>query len=884
MIKFSVLQKSGFKNRYIIIQEVNIGNYNNKKRKFSRAGITLSVFILLFFSQSYSQINIFERKSQDPRNNETIFTSETRPKIDLNGMWSADFGRSGKYTSVTVPFCADYKGEINVKRDFKISDTLLSKYSFIFYAEGINYESEVTLNNVIISRNSGGGRFIFSDIQENLLQASNTISIKISGGLNNYKSFPLAAQSSYALNFTGITGNIYILAVPKIYISETLTSTTFTEGSAFTLKNSVSINTYYLDTLMLNENGFSIRTEIYRMQDSAKVFESPAVKINAKNYQNYKVSNSVQIKGAELWSAENPQLYLIKTCIYYNDELIDNVVYETGFRKTEIQGNTFYINGESLNIRGVNYFEDQPMHGSALEYAATERDLRNIKDLGFNTIRVPGKTAHPFVVKIAQRLGLNVLQEYPFNEVPSRLLADENFVNEGIDYLENVIRRDMHSPAVLAWGAGNDFDVTKEVSAKYAASIKEAAAMLDSRPLYYTSRNLNNDKVMPVLGIKGLNVYERDFNTAKETLDKMNEKDFSFISSFGVSADNNNRNGFGDLRSSEYQAKYVTEIASSKNAGKGYVISSYADYTADSPLMLHYERSNPRLRTDGIFDYARNQKYSYSIIKRMLNNQGFQKIPEGSVSFAHSRSSNYFIVIGLAVFILLLFAFSRIRYFKDNALKCIMTPRNFLYTVKEQNDIPNSQSLIMLFFLSSILSLLFSSIVYSLRYTRSFEMIFSKLVENDTLKYITIEFINNPLYLFLGLFVKITALFLFTYLLANLALKFIKGKSVMRPLFALSVWSFVILIIFLPFGIVFSKTMDTESYTIIYFTMIGYGLALLYSLFKFINGIKYVFEIGAVKSYFYGILITALIIFMNYYYFFILKSSGDFINLIRSYR
>lgn len=867
-----------------IHKTLNIGKYNNGKLRSTLTAFYLAVVVLLINTNLNSQINVFERKGQDERSNQTIFSSDTRVKIDLNGVWNADFGGSVRNGGITIPFAADYKGEIKIKREFKVSDTLLSRYSFIFYAEGINYESEVTLNNVIISRNNGGGRFIYSDIQENLLQNTNEISIRISDGLNNYNSFPLAAQSNYGLNFTGVLGNIYILAVPKIYISESLISTTFTEGSTINLKNSISINTYYLDTLMLEEGSFSITTSIYRIQDTTKLYESQSAKISTKNYQNYRVTNSMQLKGAELWSPENPKLYLIKTSIYYKDELIDNIVYETGFKRTEVKGNALYVNGELLRLRGINYFEDQPMHGSALEYSATERDLKNIKELGFNTIRVPGKTAHPFVVKASQRIGLYLLQEYPFNEVPAEMLSDENFVKEGIEYLENVIKRDMHSPAVLAWGAGNDFDVTKEQSEKYATLIKEAVQTLDGRPVYYTSRNISNDRVNPIISIKGLNIYDRDFTTAKETIDKLNDKDFSFISSLGIPSDNGNRNGFGDLRSAEYQAKYITEIASSRNSEKGYIISSYADYTAESPLILHYDGTNPRLRTDGIFDYARNQKYASSIIKRMLNNQGFQKIPEGGVRFTYSRSSNYFIVAGLLVFILLLFALSRIRYFKDNVLKCIMTPRNFLYSVKEQNDLPGLHSLILLFFLSSVISLLFSSIAYSLRYTRAFEMIFSKLIESDSLKFIAIEFINNPAYLLIGIFVKITVLFLFTYFTASFAVRLIKGKSILRSLFALSIWSFTILLIFLPFGIIFSKTMDSESYTIIYFTMIGYVLALVYSLFKYINGIKYVFELGALKSYFYGILITALIFSVNYYYFYVYKSAGTFINLIRSYR
>jgi beta-galactosidase len=418
----------------------------------SGGSICLFFLIILFSTNLSAQIKVFERTKNEALNNETIFQSDKRIKINLNGDWSVSFDNSDNSTKISVPFATDYVSSINLRKDINIPDSLLSKYNFIFYSEGINYESEVKINDVIISRNTGGCKFIFNEIQENTLKSTNTISIKINGELNNSGTFPLSSQVNYARNYNGLLSNIYIYAVPKIYISETLFNYTFQVDNSITLINKININTLNIDSLISDGNNFFIRTEIYRKSDSAKLFESPLSRLEAKSYQNYKIVSSLNLRNIDLWSAENPSLYIIKTSVLLKEDLIDNIIYETGFKKVKLAGPDLYVNDIKIKLKGLNYFEDLPSFAGAMDYTATEKDLRNIKDLGFNCLRVPGKSAHPFVVKIAQRIGLYVLQEYPFNEVPSELLSNDKFVKNALDYFENIVKRDLHSPAVLFWG------------------------------------------------------------------------------------------------------------------------------------------------------------------------------------------------------------------------------------------------------------------------------------------------------------------------------------------------------------------------------------------------------------------------------------------------
>ncbi len=844
--------------------------------------LVLLLLVQIFFAGiSYSQVKIYERNSSDKRNSETINSSEKRLKIDLNGSWNLSINNS-TFSNINSPFAADTKSAILLKRDFKLQDSLVNNYNFIFYSEGINYYSEVKINDVIVSRNSGGCKLITSEIQENLLLANNTISIKIENDLDNTSTFPLSNQINYAKNYAGIISNLYIIAVPKIYLSEVLFKYNFESDNVIQFANSININSLNIDNIISDDNNFSVKTEIFRLSDSSKLYESPAAKLEAKSYQNYKTQNNITVKGIELWKPENPKLYIVKTLLFHKDQLIDDIICITGFKKTKIVSNELYVNDVKYKLNGINYYEDQNKFASALDYSETEKDLLRIKDLGFNCIRVPGKSANPFILKIAQSIGLFILQDFPFNEIPNSLLSNDKYIKEAIEYSENIVKRDKNSPAVLFWGIGNNFDVTTPESEIYANKIKESVLQIDNRPLYYTTRNILNDRVSNIIGIKGINIYDNSLTDAKDKISKLGGSSFVFISSFGINVDNNNRNGFGDIRSIEYQAKFLTEVYSVSSGLPGTFINSFADYNSESPLVIQHSGDNPYLNTSGIFDYNRNPKYTAGILKRMLNNQGFQKIPEGNEVFSYQGSSYFFVVIGLSILILLIITTGKFRNFKDNLWKSIITSKNFLYIIKEQNPISGFQNFLLLIFLSTSLGIYTSTIIYNLRIKPDFNLLTAKIIGSDSLVVFIYSFINNPLLLFLALSLFFLLLFILCYFIVNCFLLLFKKNIKLKPSLSVFSWSFVSLLVFLLIGIIFSKLL-TYSSTFISLSIYLYFAIILFCLFKLLNGLRYVFDLGIIKSFVYGILILMIAVGINYYYFIVIKSLDIFISLIKSY-
>jgi hypothetical protein len=814
--------------------------------------------------------------------------SQDRYKIDLNGKWNISLDDGIVFSEIIVPNCYTYEGTVLYKRNFDIPDSILNKYCFLLVTEGINYESEIKLNNVFVTKTIGGERSFVTPLDGNTIKNRNDIFIKVNNLLNNTHTIPLANQINYSRNYGGINKDIYIIAVPKVYVFESLINYKFETENSIHLTNAIEINSENYSALKEDNKELFVKTKLLKLNNNDVVAESSPVKFSIEDYQTVNISNEFIAKNINLWSPETPELYVIKTIIQTSsNKIIDERTDEIGFANIKIRNENLLLNGKNIFLNGINYYEESPRFGNALDYLEIEFDLKKIKEYGFNCIRVPGKSAHPYVLDVCNRIGLFILQEIPFNEVPGRILSDNNYVQFAVDYLESIIKRDKNSTAIIGWGIGNNFDVTCSSSAEYVKNIKEAAAKLDSRPLYYTTRNLKNDVCSEFIDFKGINFSTNRFEKIQKYTDEIKSAGKQtppvFISSYGIVINNDNRNGFGDRHSVEAQAKFISE--SYKIFSKSFFanfLSAYADWNTISPLNLQLN-SNPFLKTDGIFDFYREPKTSATIIKRLINNQGFQKIPEGSGEIMYKDSYFVFIITGLVAIIFFIFLLGKLRYFKTNIIKSIISPKNFIFFVKEQMLIATYRNIILNFLIALALGLFLSSVIYIYRESIYLDMLISSIFTDPDTKMNIAYVINSPVNLLLLLSVAVYLEIIFVTVAAFIIdFLFIK-KSTMRTIYTITIWSFIPFLVFLLVGTVIYK-LSGEGSAFITVTFILFIIIYLYCYVKLFHGYKIIFELSTLKTIIYGSLIFLFVHLVCFAYFYYIKSTINILDLILSYK
>lgn len=162
-----------------------------------------------------------------------------------------------------------------------------------------------------------------------------------------------------------------------------------------------------------------------------------------------------RIASPDLWSPSSPSLYTIKFEIDFAGQkqvLADRF----GFRFFEFkkQG-PFYLNGERLLLKGTHRHEDFAGVGAAETEPMILEEMKLIKNMGANFIRLGHYQQSERVLELCDSLGLLVWEEIPWCRGG---LGGESYQGQARNMLSNMITQHHNHPSVIVWGLGNEND------------------------------------------------------------------------------------------------------------------------------------------------------------------------------------------------------------------------------------------------------------------------------------------------------------------------------------------------------------------------------------------------------------------------------------------
>ncbi len=162
-----------------------------------------------------------------------------------------------------------------------------------------------------------------------------------------------------------------------------------------------------------------------------------------------------------LWSPESPQLYQLK--VELSSPAGDDVfTTSTGIRELKIDGDKFFLNGQRLVLKGVARHDMWKDQGFTLTGTQIEQDMRMIKAMGANFVRLSAYPNDRRDVEAAERAGLLVSEESGLCWIDFRKVARET-VEQGMRNLEGIVRRDWNSPSLFDVTFANESTPTLEV-------------------------------------------------------------------------------------------------------------------------------------------------------------------------------------------------------------------------------------------------------------------------------------------------------------------------------------------------------------------------------------------------------------------------------------
>jgi beta-galactosidase len=162
------------------------------------------------------------------------------------------------------------------------------------------------------------------------------------------------------------------------------------------------------------------------------------------------------VDAPKLWSAEKPNLYYVFYRLSEGDQtVVERVQERIGFRKLEIKGGVFMVNGVPVKMAGVCRHEEFSPYGHALNEDCWKTDIILMKAANINAVRTAHYNHAERFMELCDEAGFYVLDEVPFCWVNTEL----NNTNRLWAYLsrsKETLDRDKNRACAAVWCCGNE--------------------------------------------------------------------------------------------------------------------------------------------------------------------------------------------------------------------------------------------------------------------------------------------------------------------------------------------------------------------------------------------------------------------------------------------
>jgi hypothetical protein len=163
-----------------------------------------------------------------------------------------------------------------------------------------------------------------------------------------------------------------------------------------------------------------------------------------------RVTLETRVDGPAPWTAESPNLYRVAVTLERGGKTAHTTTERFGFRTVDLRPRDgLYVNGVKVRLKGVNRHSFWPDSGRATSRAVSEMDVRLMKDMNMNAVRMSHYPPDRHFLEVCDELGLFVLDELTGwqkrydTEVGSKLVRE-------------LVVRDVNHPSVIVWDNGNE--------------------------------------------------------------------------------------------------------------------------------------------------------------------------------------------------------------------------------------------------------------------------------------------------------------------------------------------------------------------------------------------------------------------------------------------
>lgn len=416
-----------------------------------------------------------------------------------------------------------YKGKGFYRKAIHLPLKWSGKHLYLTF-EGVSKYARIIINGQDAGEHKGGYTAFTLDITPFCrLGEENEITVIADNAREDIA--PISGDFTF---FGGIYRDVWLTAVPAQH---------------FNRKNAGS-GGVFIDTPQVSEekSTLQIRGEVTNAADREKTSlelvhtlyhpdgtllqtRSQTIRLKAGETRTFN-SGIFTVSQPRLWTPESPCLYKVESVLRdrKTKAVLDCYEHSAGFRWFSFDGgNGFFLNGKPYKLRGMCRHQDQKPTGVALTDEMHRRDMKLIKEMGANFIRISHYPQDEAILEMCDKLGLLAWEEIPIIDI----------VPDTPDYAENceqnlreMIRQHYNHPSIIIWGYMNEIllvtqrrykteaeqkpilERTLALAERLEKVLKEEDATRVSAMAFHGSDSYNTVGLSKITDIVGWNLYQ----------------------------------------------------------------------------------------------------------------------------------------------------------------------------------------------------------------------------------------------------------------------------------------------------------------------------------------------------------------------------------------
>lgn len=346
-----------------------------------------------------------------------------------------------------------YDGVGWYRRTFRVPSQYKDKQIKISF-EGVMNACEVYLNGQKISAHRGGYVSFVTDITTRInWDRDNLLAVRVSAEYDPLTppGKPQAGMDFYY--YSGIYRDVEMVISDPLHITHALEEEEVAGGGIFVTypvvgkEKAVTHVKAHVRNEGKRKRKAQLRTQL--IDKSGKIVACQLTPFRLSAGEAIHLEQNLEIVHPSLWHPYDPNLYTLQNEIVENGKVVDCHTESIGIRTIAYtRDGGFYINGESLYLRGANRHQAFAHIGDAAANSMQERDVIDLKRGGCNAVRAAHYPQDPAFLAACDKYGLLVVECIPGWQY---FKNDSTFISRLYEVGKQMIRRDRNHPSVILW-------------------------------------------------------------------------------------------------------------------------------------------------------------------------------------------------------------------------------------------------------------------------------------------------------------------------------------------------------------------------------------------------------------------------------------------------